>query len=116
GRLDPAFAVFARYEQRVRDRVAWIQARLPGEFDFTTDATYELDRSKKSWPASPEEADALWENRLRFELLQELLNEKSLDDARAKIAKRYERLLKNLDDFQPGDVAEVFLTAIASLY
>jgi carboxyl-terminal processing protease len=116
GRLDAAFAVFSIYEQRVRDRVSWIQSRLPDDFDFTSDASYELDRSKLDWPATAAEADALWENRLRFELLQELLNEKSLDDARAKVSKRYDRLLKNLDDFQAGDVAEVFLTAIGSLY
>lgn len=116
GRLDAAFAVFSIYEKRVRDRVAWIQARLPGDFDFEDDATYELDRSELPWPATSAEAAALWEDRLRFELLQELLNDKPLDYARSKVAKRYERLLKNLDDFQVGDVVEVFFTAIGSLY
>jgi carboxyl-terminal processing protease len=116
GRLDPAYAIYARYEQRVLDRVAWIHRRLPGDFDFSTDATYVLDRRELPWPADAAEADALWENRLKFELLQELLNKKSLDDARAKVAKRYERLLRNLDDFEADDVAEVFLTSIAGLY
>ncbi len=116
GRLEPAFALYAIYEQRVRDRVSWIQNRLTGDFDFTTDSTYELDRSKLDWPKTTAEADSLWENRLRFELLQELLNDDSLDEARTKVAKRYDRLLKNLDDFQAGDVVEVFLTAIGSLY
>ena len=116
GRLDPAFAVFSIYEQRVRDRVSWIQSRLPGDFDFTTDATYEFDRSKTPWPATIADADALWENRLRFELLQELLNDKPLNEARTRVSKRYDRLLKNLDDFQSGDVVEVFLGAVASLY
>jgi C-terminal peptidase (prc) len=116
GRLDPAFAVYARYEQRVRDRVAWIEKRLPGDFDFTTDATYEIDRRELPWPENEAAADELWEKRLKFELLQELLNNKPLDEARAKVAKRYERLLRNLDDFEANDVAEVFLTAIANLY
>jgi carboxyl-terminal processing protease len=115
-RLEPAFAIHARYDERVRERVAWIERRLPGDFDFATDATYELDRRDVAWPADAAEADALWERRLKFELLQELLNNKSLDEARAKVGKRYERVLRNLDDFDAGDVAEVFLTAIASLY
>lgn len=116
GRLDAAFAIYHRYEQRVRDRVAWIEKRLPGDFDFATDATYQLDRSELAFPADQEAADGLWEKRLQFELLQELLNDKPLDEARTKVAKRYERLLRNLDDFDAGDVTEVFLTAIANLY
>lgn len=116
GKLDPAFAIYTRYEQRVRDRVSWINARLARDFDFTTQATYPLDRSKLDWPANAEEADALWENRLRFDLLQELLNKKTIEEARATIAKRYDRIVKNLDDFDANDVAEVFLTSIAGLY
>lgn len=116
GRLEPAFAIYARYEQRVRERIQWITTRLPGEFDFAADSTYELDRRELPAPADPAAADALWESRLKFELLQELLNKKTLDEARAKVAKRYERLLKNLDDFEADDVAEVFLTAIAGIY
>ncbi len=116
GKLDPAFAIYNRYEQRVRDRVTWINERLTRDFDFATEATYPLDRSKLDWPANPAEADALWENRLRFDLLQELLNKKTIEEARTKVAKRYERILKNLDDFDANDVAEVFLTSIAGLY
>lgn len=151
GRLDLAFAIFERYEQRVRERVEWIQARLGRDFDFTTEGTYVLDRTKLPWPADQAASDALWEDRLKFELLQEILNDKPnpevklaplpdgsapetpapapeiapvpdtatqspLDKARAKVAKRYERILKNLDDYGSDDVAEVFLTAIAGLY
>lgn len=116
GRLDAAFAIYARYEQRVRERIEWIHQRLPGDFDFATEATYEIDRRELPWPADAASAEALWEKRLKFELLQELLNNKSLDEARTKVAKRYERLLRNLDDFDANDVAEVFLTAIANLY
>ncbi len=116
GRLDPAFAIYARYEERVRDRIHWITTRLAGDFDFAGDSTYELDRRELPWPADATAADALWEDRLRFELLQELLNDKPLDEAKSKVAKRYDRLLKNLSDFEADDVAELFLSAIAGLY
>lgn len=116
GRLETAFALYARYAERVRARVAWIQGRLGEDFDFTTDAAYVLDRRELPWPADAAAADGLWEQRLKFELLQELLNNKSIEDARTKVAKRYERVLRNLDDFDSNDVAEVFLTAIAGLY
>lgn len=116
GRLDAAFAIHARHEQRVRERIQWIHRRLTGDFDFTGADAYEIDRRELPWPADASAADTLWEQRLKFELLQEILNKKTLDEARTKIAKRYERLLKNLDDIESGDVAEIFLTAIAGLY
>ncbi|MCU0792333.1 MAG: carboxy terminal-processing peptidase [Opitutaceae bacterium] len=116
GRLEPAFEIYSRYEKRVRERIQWIDTRLKGNFDFAASDTYELDRRELPWPADADAADALWEARLKFELLQELLNDKPLDEARSKVAKRYERLLRNLDDFEADDVAEVFLGAIASLY
>ena len=116
GRLDPAFAIFTRYEQRINERVQWIKTRLPGDFDLASAETYETDRRELEWPADAAAADALWERRLKFEILQELLNKKTLDQARVTITKRYDRLSKNLDDFAAGDVAEVFLNAISSLY
>ena len=39
-----------------------------------------------------------------------------LEKARAKIAKRYDRVLRNLEDFDANDITEVFLTSIAGLY
>jgi carboxyl-terminal processing protease len=116
GRLDAAFAIQSRHEQRVRERIQWIHRRLNGEFDFTGADAYEIDRHELPWPVDASAADTLWEQRLKFELLQEILNQKTLDEARTKIAKRYDRLLKNLEDIESGDVAEIFLTAIAGLY
>lgn len=116
GRLDPAFEIYARYEQRVRERIQWIHTRLAKEFDFTGDDTYLVDRRDVLWPADADAADRLWEDRLKFEVLQELLNDTPLEEAQTKINKRYDRLLRNLTDFDAGDVAEVFLGAIAALY
>ncbi|AKC82190.1 carboxyl-terminal protease [Verrucomicrobia bacterium IMCC26134] len=116
GRLEPAFVMFNRYQERVRDRIQWIKTRLAGDFDLTTNQTYELDRRELEWPADAAAADALWEHRLKFEILQEVLNKKTLDESRVVISKRYDRLAKNLDDFAAGDIAEAFLTAIAGLY
>jgi carboxyl-terminal processing protease len=103
GRLDPAFAIFTRYEQRINERVQWIKTRLPGDFDLASAETYETDRRELEWPADAAAADALWERRLKFEILQELLNKKTLDQARVTITKRYDRLSKNLDDFAASE-------------
>lgn len=116
GRLEPATDIHRRYEQRVRARAAWIFDRLARDFEFTTDERYVFDRRELPWPADEAAADALWEQRLKFELLQELLNKKSLDEGRETVRKRYERVLKNLTDLSSSDVVETFLNAVAGLY
>ncbi|MGC4074428.1 MAG: carboxy terminal-processing peptidase [Nibricoccus sp.] len=76
GRIEPAFEIFRVYEQRTTARIQWILEELKKDFDLTTNETYLVDRSKSAWPATPQEADALWRKRLTFELIQELLEKK----------------------------------------
>jgi carboxyl-terminal processing protease len=49
-------------------------------------------------------------------VLAELLNKKTLDQAREIVRKRYERMLKNVGETEGSELAETFLTTIAGLY
>ena len=73
GDLYPAFQIFKDYRSRALERIDWVFDRLEGDFNFTRDDAYQLDRSESAWPASPEAADRLWTRRLKYELLNELL-------------------------------------------
>ncbi len=116
GKMDPAFLIFDRYKERAAARVAWIQEALKADFDFESDDTYLIDRTKAVWPASAEDADKLWDRRIRFELIKEILNKKTLEEAKVTVGKRYDRLLKNVTDIEPSDITEMFLGSIARLY
>ncbi len=116
GRLDPAFDVFKVYETRAGNRAQWVFDRLQKDFDLSTDESYLLDRKEAPWPADQAEADALWERRLKFELLQEVLNDKPIDEAKSVVRKRYERLVRTLADFESIDLIERFLGTITQMY
>jgi carboxyl-terminal processing protease len=116
GNIKPAYEIFQRYEQRAEDRAEWIFSRLEGDFDLVSNDAYVTDRRELEWPKTAEAADEIWEKRLRFELIQEMLNEHELAEAKERIHKRYERMLKNLSDIETHEIAEVFLTNIAKLY
>ncbi|MDF3059196.1 MAG: carboxyl-terminal protease, partial [Rariglobus sp.] len=116
GKIDPAYAIFDIYKKRATARVAWIQEALKKDFDFKSNDTYVVDRTKAVWPATPAEADALWDQRLRFELIKELLNKKTIEEATTIVSKRYDRLLKNMSDIESSDISEMFLGSIAHLY
>ncbi len=116
GNIDAAYDIFNVYEQRVTSRINWIFAELNREFDLTTNEAYQADRRKEGRSADPAAADALWQQRLKYELIAEMLNKKDLDGAKQAVRKRYERMLKNLLDIEGGDLAELFLSSIARLY
>ena len=115
-KIDPAYDIFAVYQKRVTDRVAWISAFLDKGVSLATNDTYTIDRAKAEWPATSAQADDLWSRRIRFDVIKEVLNKKTLAEAKTNIRKRYQRLLKNLGDIENNDLSEMFLASIARLY
>ena len=77
GSLLPAYKMFEVYRKRARARLEWVFDRLDKPFDFTTDSTYEPDRSELDWPKNTVEADKLWEARMTYEVLNEVLSEEA---------------------------------------
>ncbi|NDA25232.1 MAG: hypothetical protein EBZ05_00030 [Verrucomicrobia bacterium] len=125
GDISPAYEIFSGFNDRVRERLDWIKRRLSLPFDFSSDQSYEIDRTKVGWPADRTAADELWERRLKFDLLREKLVTKTgaatkkkdkEEDPLATVTKRYDRLLKNLEDYDNEEISELYLTALASLY
>ena len=116
GKLDAPFDIYIMFEKRVDGRASWIFDELKKNIDLTTMETYPVDRSKSAWPATQAEADDLWRRRLKFEVIQEILAKKTPEEAKKAVQKHYERMLKNLADFDTDDVTEMFLTSLANLY
>ena len=132
GDISPAYEIFAGFNDRVRERLDWIKRRLTLPFDFSLEQTYEIDRTRVDWPADRAAADELWERRLKFDLLREKLVAKTApetgldgkpsvetkkpEDPVATVTKRYDRLLRNLEDYDNEEISQLYLTALASLY
>ncbi len=116
GNIDASFSIFRVYEQRVQSRVSWIFGELGQDFDFTAKETLVTDRTKSPWPATNAEADDLWRKRLKFEMLPYLLDGKKLDEAKASVHKRHERLLKNVTDIDASEIQETYLTSLTKMF
>ena len=116
GNIEAAYEIFNVYQSRVDDRVNWIFEELKKEIDLTVPETYRADRTKSEWPASATDSNELWRKRLKFELVGEILNKKTSDEAKVTIKKRYERMLKNVSEIDGGNLAELYLSTVAHLY
>lgn len=138
GNLEPAWKIYDRLKLRVTERVDKINQLLDQEFTFDSNRTVKINREKEPWPANEQEADRLWAERIEAELLQAVLAEKTMEEAAQKsdgstnsitatgtrpprppketVKKRYERLIKTLEEETREDQATAFLSALARSY
>ena len=116
GDLEPAYAMFARYQQRNRERIRHALALLDQTPDFTIEESFEFDREKASWPTSTAELDELWRKRVKNDAISLLLADKSWDEAREVLRTRYDRVLKRADQVKPEEVFEIFLNSYARTF
>jgi carboxyl-terminal processing protease len=116
GNLKPAYDIYALYTKRVDDRVAKIKELLKQPIDFKSNATVELSRQKSSWPKDEAEADQLWRGRISNELLQEHLSEHPIEPPAQLVARRYDRLARNVHEEDKDEQMKLYLDALAQAY
>ncbi len=80
GNLFPAFEIFKIYKQRVLARISWILDRTRQDLCLDTLETFAADRKKASWALNEEDLSTLWEKRLKYELVNELLWNKAAEE------------------------------------
>ena len=134
GNLTPAFEIYALFKKKVDQRTNANLAALGQPIDLARPGTFPVDRKKADWPADPEAAAALWERRLRLDLLSELLGEDrsgsakspkdnvlpeitpaKTEEAISRLKKRYEKTRTFLN-FDQHEVEELFLNSYSSQY
>src|SRR6476469_8007092 len=116
GNLKPAYEIYDLYTKRVDERVGKIKELLNHDVDFKSNATIEVTRQKAPWPKDDAEADEVWRGRIVSELLQEHLSEHPIEPGPKLIARRYERLARNVHEQDKDEQVKLFLDALAQSY
>lgn len=110
GELDPAYAMFARYRQRVDERVAHARSLLEAGFDFTADEKWHYDREDKPW-ATASQLDDIWRRSVKNDWLRLKLAGKDAADIRETLDKRYANLAESVSELKGEDVFQTFVNA-----
>ena len=114
GELEPAYAIFATYRQRVDERVEYARSLLKQDiFDFTGDDRFHYDREDAEWVADADALDALWKQSVRNDWLRLKLAGKEADSIRETLDKRYANLAENVSELEGQDVFQTFLNSYA---
>ena len=112
--LDPAFAIFRRYRQRVAERADYARELLRTEFDFSIDEEYRFDRRAGEWAQTRADLDEIWRKKVKNDYLMLLLADKEPEEITDLLDKRYERLQTGAFQLNSNDIFQSFINAYTS--
>ena len=116
GQLDPAYLIFARLQQRNRERMQYAISLLATEPDWKLKESYVFDRDQAPWPRDTAELNELWRQRVKNDALSLMLTGKTWPEAADILRKRYGRLLARVGQVSADDVFESLMNAYAAVY
>jgi carboxyl-terminal processing protease len=109
--LEPAFAIFKLYQQRVTERTAYVRGLLKVEPDFTVDESFAFERKDVPWAVDAKSLDDLWRKRMENDALRLKLAGKDWAFISTTLDKRYKDFLTSIGDINSEDVAQTFLNS-----
>ena len=114
GQVDPAWAIFALYRQRVGERIGYARGLLKTNFDFSGNERYEYDREDAPWAPNGAALEALWKQSVKNDWLRLKLAGKQPEEIRKTLDKRYANLLDSINELKGEEVFQSFLNAYAA--
>ena len=119
GNLDPAFTMFDRYHQRLKERLESILASLPdtlASFDYSVEEFLVIDHSLMPWADDTSELDDRWRKRLKNQALSLKIADKAPEEIPITLERRYQNQLNRLSQYNAQDVFQIYANTLAEQY
>lgn len=113
GKLDSAFAMYDLMTKRRYERYQYALSLLDKEPNLKADDVIENDREKAPFPTTVENADKLWEQRVKNDIISLYLKDKKWPEIKKTLAKRYNLAIKRLTQVKADDILQTYLNSFA---
>jgi len=113
GDLSAAFAIYDLMMKRRYERYAYALSLLDQEPDLKGNDQIEIDREKAAFPATEEEANKLWEERVKNDVISLKLKDKKWPEIKEKLTKRYNLAIRRLTQTKADDIVQIYINAFA---
>ncbi|CAI8233892.1 MAG: Tail-specific protease [Glaciecola sp. HTCC2999] len=114
GDLTTAYKIYQTNLERREARLLYAISLLDNEYNFNkADDKFYYDREDAQWAVSISEMNELWRQRVKYDLLNLKLADKTLDEAKAILKKRYQRNIKRLYQTNSEDVFQSLMNAFS---
>ena len=111
GDLDPVFEIYRLFRLRMSSYFDFAQEYLDSQPELNTDRRWILDREDTMRPESQAEMNGIWRDRIRHELINLALDDRSYEEAVEALRERYDRQRKSLFAQDSDDVFALFMNA-----
>ena len=114
GNLSIAYDMYNKSAERRIERFEYALSLLDEPFDFEKkDDKFYYDREDASWPENKAELDELWRQRVKYDALNLVLADKTWEEAKELLEKRYTRAIKRLKQAKSEDVFQTVMNSFA---
>ncbi|HDL4681333.1 TPA: carboxy terminal-processing peptidase [Mannheimia haemolytica] len=113
GKLDAAFAMYELMSKRRYERYSYALSLLDKEPDLKGNDEIEIDREKAAFPKSVEEANTLWEQRVKNDIINLYLKDKKWPEIKKTLTKRYNFAIKRLTQVKADDILQTYLNSFS---
>ena len=113
GELGAAFDMYDLMTKRRYERYKYALSLLDKEPDLKANDQIEVERDKVPFPKTTAEADKLWEERVKNDIINLYLKEKKWPEIKKTLVKRYDLAIKRLTQIKADDILQTYLNAFA---
>ena len=113
GDLSAAFDIYDVMMKRRYERYAYALSLLDKEPNLNGQDQIEIDREKAAFPKTEEEANKLWEERVKNDIINLKLKDKKWSEIKSKLTKRYNLAIRRLTQTKADDILQTYLNAFA---
>ncbi|MBT0587124.1 carboxy terminal-processing peptidase [Alteromonas oceanisediminis] len=114
GDLNIAYVMFTRSLERRIERLEYSLTLLDKPFDFTKEGDeFHYSREDATWPENVAELDELWRQRVKYDALNLKLADKTQEEIKDLLHKRYSRAIKRVNQTSSEDVFQTVMNSFA---
>ena len=113
GNLKTAYDIYNLAMHKRYERYKYALKVLQSPMDFSTNDEIDFNREDISWPTTEKELDSYWDKRVKYDELSLSLSGKDENQIRETLTKRYNRVLKTIEQSNNEDAFQVFMNAFA---
>ena len=113
--LEPFFKIFKEYRTKLIEQTNYALRLIQSDLDFTVDEYVELDRKKVERAVNQDDLNEFWRKRVKNEYLSiKLSGNKSDEDVKETLIRRYEGLQRRTKQLNADDVYQIAINSYTS--
>lgn len=130
GNLHPGFEIYNAYKLKANNRLKFAISMIDNGLSIDNNSSYNFKRDENNWETG--NLDNVWQKLIIHDVLTEVISDfdlnntinsltteelnKLISESKESVKNRYERWLKNINEFEPTDIQELYLTSLTQMF